>query len=223
MFKRLAVLLLTVILPVCALASSTSKYEPGTITTVKAHKNSAGESDVSRYEVCVKVKNTIYTVLYTPPNGANSVEYSAGFQILVLVGKDTLTFNSKLSGTTEVPILARETLAAGSGIDWSKLPSQYFSMKQRHLSESLNLTNDQQTKIRPLLEQEAAEANQFLGNPVVSRKDQLNLWGKLVQSFDEKMKPLLSSAQIVKLQELRKQQKKDLKKLIASGKEDQPD
>jgi hypothetical protein len=126
--------------------------------------------------VSIKVGNTIYTVLYAPANGANSVEYSAGISLLVLVGTDTLTFNSKLSGSTEVPILNRQTLPAQSGLDWSKLPGQYFSMKQQHLTEALSLSEEQQTKLNPILEQETAEAGQFMSNPVLYRKEKLKQW-----------------------------------------------
>ena len=195
-----------------------SKFQPGTVVSVTRHQDLPGEpqSDTARYDVSVKVSATTYVVLYTPPNGANGVEYSAGRGILVMVGRDTLTFNSKLSGTTEVPILRRETLpSAQSGLDWSKLPSQYFSMKQQHLSETLNLTQDQQTKIKPILEQESGEAGQVLGNPALSQEDQLNRWEKIVRSSDAKLKPFLTQAQLAKLQELRNEQKQELKRMIA--------
>jgi Spy/CpxP family protein refolding chaperone len=190
------------------------------VTAVERHQSGAGQADdgVARYDVSVKVANTIYTVLYTPPNGANGVEYSAGLSLLVLVGNNTLTFNSKLSGKTEVPILRRETLASKPGLDLSKLPSQYFSMKQEHLADALDLTNDQQSKIKPILEQEAGEAGQVLGNPAISRKDQLNRWEKIVQSSDTKIEPVLSPTQVQKLQALRQEQKQELKKLIADQK-----
>ncbi len=134
------------ILPVYGQTSS--KFQPGTITEVTAHQNAPGESagEVARYDVSVRVGNTIYTVLYTPPNGANLVEYSRGFQRLVSVGSDTLTFNSNLSGTTVVPILSRQTLPTQSGPDLSKLPGQYFTMKQQHLSQALTLSEDQQAQ-----------------------------------------------------------------------------
>jgi hypothetical protein len=213
------ILVCAAILPAYGQTSS-SKFQPGTITAVTAHQNAAGESagDVARYDVSVRVGDTIYTVLYTPPNGANAVEYSAGFELLVSVASDTLTFNSKLSGTTVVPILSRQTLPAQSILDWSKAPSQYFSMKQRHLSDTLDLSEDQQTKIKPFLEQETGEVGQILGNPVLSRKDKLNRWEKIVQSSDEKIKPFLSQTQLEKLQDLRKEQKQELKKLIAEAK-----
>jgi hypothetical protein len=201
----------------CQTAPS-NKYQPGTITAVTAHQIGPGEqaSDVVRYDVSIKVADTVYVVLYTPPNGANMVEYSPGLDFLVLVGSDTLTFNRSGSGTTtEVPILRREGRAAESGIDPSKAPSQYFSLKLQHLSEALHLRDDQQAKIKPILEQEAGQLSQLWNNPVVSRKDKLNSLEKIVRSSDKKIKPLLSQDQVQKLEELRKEQKIQLKQRIA--------
>jgi hypothetical protein len=199
--------------------TSSSKFQPGTITAVVAHQNAPGESSgVARYDVSVKVGNTVYKVLYTPPNGADRVKYSAGVELLVSVGTDTLTFNSQLSGTTVVPILSRQTLAAQSGLDLSKVPSQYFTMKQQHLTETLNLSEDQQAKIKPILEQETGEVGQIFGDPVISTKDKLNRWEKIVQASDAKIKPFLSAEQFEKLQDMRKQQIEELKKLIAEPK-----
>jgi hypothetical protein len=197
--------------------TASSKYQPGTIMKVTTHQPVPGElyEHLARYDVEVKVGNTIYTVLYTPPNGANGVEYSAGLGLLVLVGSDTLTFNSKLSGTTEVPILRREVLPVQGGPDLSKTMSQYFSMKEQHLSETLGLNRDQQIKIKPILEQEAGEAGEVLGNPALSPKEQLNRWEKIVRASDAKLRPLLSEAQSDKLQQLRQEQKKDLKRIVA--------
>ena len=61
------------------------------------------------------------------------------------------------------------------------------------------------------------EAGQFLGNPVLSRKDQLRRWERLVQSSDEKIKPLLSQVQLQKLQDLRNEQRQELKRIITEG------
>jgi len=199
--------------------TASSKFQPGTITAVEAHQNVPGESgDVARYDVSVKVGNTVYKVLYTPPNGASAVKYSAGFELLVLVGNDTLTFNSQLSGMTVVPILSRQTLQTSSGPDLAKVPGQYFSMKQQRLSQTLNLSDDQQTRIKPILEQETGEVGQIFDNPALSRKDKLNRWEKIVQSSDDKIKPFLSQTQVQKLQDMRKQQMQDLKKLISEPK-----
>ena len=142
--KQLGLVLICVF-AIWALGQTLSaKYQPGTITAVTKHKNAPGDGgeDVARYDVSVKIGNVQYEVLYTPLNGANSVEYSPGIEMLFSVGKDTLTFNSKLSGSTQLPILGREVLPASSGLDWSKAQSQYFAMKQQHLSEALNLSTE---------------------------------------------------------------------------------
>jgi hypothetical protein len=199
----------------------TPKYQRGTITAVKPHQNAANEptSDVVRYDVSVKIGNIVYLVLYTPRNGANSVEYAAGIDMLFAVGENVLTFNSKLSGTTEAPILHREVLPAKSGLDPTRAPGQYFSMKL----QALDLTDNQQAKIKPTLEQETTEVGQFMGDPVLSRKTKLDRYEKLVRSSDAKIKPLLSPTQAERLVELRKQQKEDVKRFISEQKSEKHD
>lgn len=76
-----------------ALCQAAGKYQVGTITDVKPHQAAADTpSDVVSYDVSVKVKDTIYVVLYTPPLGMNTVRYAAGRDILVLVGKKAITY-----------------------------------------------------------------------------------------------------------------------------------
>ena len=212
--------LVLILICMCAVPSfaqtSTPKYQSGTIMAVANHQNAPGEaaSAVPGYDVSVKIGNVLYVILFAPRNGVSSVEYSPGIDMLFLVGKDTLTFNSKLSGTTEAPILRREVLSAQSTLDWSKARSQYFSMKQQHLSEALDLTDDQQSKTKPALERETAEAGEILWNPVLSQKNKLRRYEKLISSSDARMKPFLSQNQVGKLMELRRQQKDEVKRLI---------
>jgi hypothetical protein len=211
----------TLSIPAVGQLSTSSKYQPGTITAVVPHHDSAGLSDNSsqKYDVLVKVGNTIYTVLYEQPSGAYGVEYSAGLELLVKVEGNTLTFNKKASGQpVKLTILRRETLPSQPTLDLSKLPSQYFAMKQQHLTETLDLSEAQQAQIKPIAEQEAGEANAFLGNPVISREEQLHRWEKLVRASDNKIKPFLSPTQQNKLQEMRKEQREQLKQMIASYK-----
>ena len=193
-----------------------AKYQPGTIMAVTRHQNSAAEGDpgIARYEVSIKVGNTIYVGLYTPPDNSNQVEYSAGLERLVSVGTDTLTLPSTKTGTVEVPILRRETLQAQPGIDLSKAPGQYFTMKMQNLTENLNLTDEQQTKIKPIVEQERGEVGAECFTPTIPRKERFKKWEKIVLASDTKMKPILTSAQWQKLQDLRKEQKQDLKKIL---------
>ena len=91
-----------------ALCQSASKYQVGTITDVKTHQ-AVGEAspDVVSYDVSLKVGNTIYLVLYTPPLGMNTVKYSVGRDLLVLVGKRTVTYDDLLGQRFEVPIISQ--------------------------------------------------------------------------------------------------------------------
>jgi hypothetical protein len=163
------------------------------------------------------VGNDLYVVLYTPPNGANRVEYAAGMDLLVLVGSKTITF-SKYGKTTEVPILHHEQVSGQSGLDMTKVPSQYFSLKMQNLSEKLSLTDDQQVKIKPIVEQESGELSYLWGNPTMSPDDKIKEFEKVVRTSDKKLEPILTPAQIEKLQTMRTQQKAELKKRLAEQK-----
>jgi len=198
--------------------TSSSKYQTATITAVAPHTGAdAKTDDVARYDVSLRVGNDQYVVLYTPPNGANRVEYAAGMDLLVLVGSKTITF-SKYGKTTEVPILQHDQLPAGSGLDMSKVPSQYFSLKMQNLSEKLSLTDDQQGKIKPIVEQESGELSYLWGNPTMSADDKVKEFEKVVRSSDKELEPILTPVQIQKLKTMRTQQKAELKKRLAEQK-----
>jgi len=95
-----------------AFGQSTSKYQVGTITEVKAHQAAgSGASDTVSYDVSVKVGDTVYVVLYTPALGEDTVKYAAGRDLLVLVGKNTITYNDILGRSFAVPIEGRTTAA----------------------------------------------------------------------------------------------------------------
>jgi hypothetical protein len=209
-------LLCTAIAPaVCQTGSS--KYEPGTILAVERHQAAASDNDTTRYDVTVRIGDAVYVVLFTPAYGSNTVEFSEGLELLFSVGKDTLTMATpgKREENTALPILRTTKLPPQPAIDWSKAPSQYYSMKMKNLSQALNLSEEQQAKIKPIAEQESAEASGVIFTPVVSRTERLSQWEKIVRSSDAKMKPILSVAQWQKLQDLRKDQKHELSGLIA--------
>jgi len=84
----------------------------GTITEVKAHQDAgSGTSEVANYDVSVKVGDTIYVVLYTPPLGEITVKYAAGRDLLVLVGKNKITYNDILGQSYDVPIESQKPAA----------------------------------------------------------------------------------------------------------------
>jgi hypothetical protein len=97
-----------------AFGQSSSKYQVGTITEVKPHQATGNRApDVANYDVSVKVGDTIYVVLYTPPLGEIMVKYAVGRDLLVLVGKNKITYNDILGQSYDVPI-ERQTTAAKS-------------------------------------------------------------------------------------------------------------
>ena len=92
-----------------AFSQAVSKYQVATITDVKTHQ--ASGSDVVSYDVSLKVADTTYVVLYKPPLGMNTVKYAAGRELLVLVGKKTITYNDILGQSHEVPIVSQTPAA----------------------------------------------------------------------------------------------------------------
>ena len=110
--RRLIAVIGLCLLTFPALCQSTSKYQIGFITEVKP-RQAAGDnaSDPTSYDVSVKVGDTIYIVLYKPPLGEETVKYSAGRDLLVLVGKRTIRYNDILGQSFEVPIESQRPVA----------------------------------------------------------------------------------------------------------------
>ena len=98
-------------------------------------------------------------------------------------------------------------LRAGGGV--------YFMEKMENLKTQLNLTPEQQAKVKPIAEQEQAYYEQIHANPVLSQKEKFKRLKALVHDSDKLMKPILSSEQWQKLQVLRKDQQRELEALVA--------
>src|SRR5258708_14269907 len=95
-----------------AFGQSPSKCQVGTITEVKDHQaGGSGVYDAASYDVSVKVGDTIYVVLYTPALGEETIKYAAGRDLLVLVGKNTITYNDILGRSFAVPIESQKPAA----------------------------------------------------------------------------------------------------------------
>jgi ABC-type uncharacterized transport system substrate-binding protein len=99
------------LLTLTALCQSTSKYQVAIITDVEAHQvaGNAVASDITNYDVSVKVADTIYVVLYTPRFGELPAKYATGRELLVLVGKDAITYNDMLGRSLQVPIESQKS------------------------------------------------------------------------------------------------------------------
>ena len=110
--RRLMAVIVLSLFTFPALCQSASKWQIATITEVKPHPAAAEDtSDPITYDVSVKVSGTIYVVRYTTPSDALPPRYAAGRDLLVLVGKDTITYNDMLGRSFEVPIQSQKPAA----------------------------------------------------------------------------------------------------------------
>lgn len=102
--RRLAVVIALCILTLPAICQSAPKYEIATILDVKPHEDARRASEVTTYDVSVKVGDVIYVVLYTPHLGESGAKYASGRDLLVRVGKTSITYNDIMGRSYEVPI-----------------------------------------------------------------------------------------------------------------------
>jgi hypothetical protein len=93
-----------------ALSQSRSDYQAATITAVLPHQPAGSDTSAPSYDVSLRMGNTVYVVLYTPPLGLDTAMYAAGHELLVSVGTTTITFNDRLGNSGEVPIINRTTM-----------------------------------------------------------------------------------------------------------------
>jgi Spy/CpxP family protein refolding chaperone len=92
--------------------------------------------------------------------------------------------------------------------------STYFTAKMQNLSDELHLNQSQQTRLRPIAEQETAYIEQIRLNPVLSLEDKFKRLQTIVKNSDNQMKHFLSAQQWQKLQSLRKDQKANLENYV---------
>ncbi len=110
--QKLIVVVTLCLLTLAAFAQSTSKYQVAIITEVKPRQAAGdGASDPASYDVSVEVGDTIYVVLYTQPLGEIPAKYATGRELLVLVGKKTITYNDMLGRSLQVPIESQRPAA----------------------------------------------------------------------------------------------------------------
>ena len=111
MWKLVAVISLC-LLTLPAFCQSGSKYQVATILEITPHQGDvARASSGARYDVSVKIGDTVYVALYTPDLGDDATKYAAGRELLVRVGKDTLAYNDLLGRSYEVPIQSQHPAA----------------------------------------------------------------------------------------------------------------
>jgi hypothetical protein len=111
MLKSMSVICLC-LMTLPALCETAPKYEVATVIDVKPHQADNKSSDVARYDVSIKVGGTVYVTIYTDTLGTGTVKYVAGRQLLVHVGKNTITYNDILGQSHDLPIVSQTTVTS---------------------------------------------------------------------------------------------------------------
>src|SRR3974390_1002365 len=81
----------------------------------------------------------------------------------------------------------------------------YFTTKMENLTAKLDLTPDQQAKLKPIAEHEANLLEEVRGQSGRTEKEKIVRLQQVVLDSDKQMKPWLSAQQWEKLQSLRKE------------------
>lgn len=212
MIRPLLLLIITATLALHA-QDTPPKAQVGTVTAVSVHQNENDDGPL-QYDVSLQVKDTVYIVLFTPPSGSKGVEYGVGQNVVVLIGDKSISF-TKLGTSAVVPILSRHTVPARAS-DGPPAPVEYFSEKTQELLAKLDLSPDQEAKIKPIFQEETNRSAQVATSSPLSREEKLNQLEKITRSSDQKLKPLLSETQVEMLQDVRKDQKREAKEFIES-------
>ena len=76
---------------------------------VQAHQPAKGAKS---YDVSVKVGNTLYVVLFTPPAGSDAILYKSGMETTVFVDGKNMKVNDITGKTWTVPILRQKEVGA---------------------------------------------------------------------------------------------------------------
>jgi hypothetical protein len=88
------------------------EYQPGTITAVSPHGSADSDHDNPAYDVTIRIQNTEYMILFTPPNGSTRVKFAKGQTVLVKVGSAKLAFRDVLGREFESPIVGSKAISS---------------------------------------------------------------------------------------------------------------
>jgi hypothetical protein len=84
-------------------------WQVATILAINEDQNAAHHNPpITRYDISLKVNHTVYVIRYTPPPGTYGMQFATGYQKLVHVGDQTITFNDQLGRARQAPIVSRK-------------------------------------------------------------------------------------------------------------------
>lgn len=94
----------------------------------------------------------------------------------------------------------------------------YFSTRLERMSDQLQLTSDQQAKLKPMIEQETSLMGQIYKNPVLSQKEKLKKYWAIIGATNAKIKPMLNADQLAAFENVQNTQKQKYNELMEQAK-----
>lgn len=104
------------------------------------------------------------------------------------------------SGTA---LYAQTAEGAGQGGGQHQMPSP--EMRLQHMTRMLDLSSDQQAKIKPILENESQQMQSLHQDTSMSQQDRMAKMREIRQSTMSQIKPILTAEQQQKLQQMRQE------------------
>ena len=101
-----------------------------------------------------------------------------------------------------------------SGRHHHGMPSADDQLK--HLTKRLNLSDDQQTKIKPILEDQQNQMQQLRADNSTSREDRWKKMREIHENSDNQIKSVLNEDQQKKFEEMREEQRSRMKERMGA-------
>jgi Spy/CpxP family protein refolding chaperone len=105
----------------------------------------------------------------------------------------------------------------GMGRGMGRHPMESVDDQIKHLSKKLNLTDDQQAKLKPILEDQRKQMEQIHGDSSLSREDRFSKMQALRQSSDTQIKSVLTEEQQKSFDKMRAEQQDRMKQWRRGG------
>ena len=105
----------------------------------------------------------------------------------------------------------------GAGKHMGGRPMMSVDDQVKHLSKKLNLSSDQQAKLKPILEDQRTQMEAVHNDASLSRQDRMSKMQDLRKSSDEQIKAVLNSDQQKNFDKMRSEQQERMKNWHKGG------
>ena len=136
-----------------------------------------------------------------------------GRVLLVTAAGLLLSAGTVLAQDAQAPPANQESGMSG-GRHHHGMPSADDQLK--HLTKRLNLSDDQQTKIKPILEDQQNQMQQLRADNSTSREDRWKKMREIHENSDNQIKSVLNEDQQKKFDEMREEQRSRMKERMGA-------